>query len=131
MALLVNHAFGHPVLTRIRNALRSRLVLGVGYGVAAGLTVLAIVLAASPPSTGPLGPVTRLILTLLGLNLVLILALMLAVGLRVFELMDARSRDAGARLHMRFVRMFALAALVPALVIFVFSGVLVSQGVDR
>ena len=131
MALLTHPAFRHPVLGRIRNALQSRVVLGVGYGVAAALTGLAILLAASPPEKGPLGPASQLILTVLGLNLVLILGLIAAVSLRLLDLLRARSTDAGARLHVRFVRLFALAALVPALVVFVFSGVLVSQGVDK
>jgi two-component system nitrogen regulation sensor histidine kinase NtrY len=131
MALLTHPAFGHPVFARARNALRSRVVLGIGYGVASGLTGLAILLAASPPSEGPLGPISRVILTVLGLNLVLILGLVAAVSLRILELLNARSSDAGARLHVRFVRLFALAALVPALVIFVFYGVLVSRGVDN
>ena len=36
MALLAHPAFRHPALARIRNTLQSRVVLGVGYGVAAG-----------------------------------------------------------------------------------------------
>ncbi|MBI1198181.1 MAG: HAMP domain-containing protein [Phenylobacterium sp.] len=131
MALLAHPAFGHPILARVRAALRSRLVLGVGYGVAAGLTGLAILLAASPPAKGPLGPTSQLILTVLGLNLVLILGLITSVTLRILELLDARAADAGARLHVRFVRLFALAAVAPAAVVFLFYGVLVSQGVER
>jgi len=131
MALLTHPAFRHPALGRIRSALQSRLVLGVGYGVAASLTGLAILLAASPPAKGPLGPASQLILTVLGFNLILILGLIVAVSLRIVDLLRARSHDAGARLHVRFVRLFALAALVPALVVFVFSGVLVSQGVEK
>jgi two-component system nitrogen regulation sensor histidine kinase NtrY len=131
MALLTHHAFRHPVVIGLRTALQSRLVLGVGYGVAASLTGLAILLAASPPTEGPLGPASQLILTVLGFNLVLILGLITVVSLRILDLLRARSHDAGARLHVRFVRLFALAALVPALVVFVFSGVLVSQGVEK
>jgi two-component system nitrogen regulation sensor histidine kinase NtrY len=131
MALLTHPAFRHPALLRITTALRSRVVLGVGYGVAAALTILAILLAASPPEEGPVGPLSRLILTVLGFNLLIILALIAAVALRLSELLRARSHDAGARLHVRFVWLFALAALVPAFVVFVFSGVLVSQGVDK
>ncbi|TAJ73340.1 MAG: PAS domain-containing sensor histidine kinase [Phenylobacterium sp.] len=115
----------------MRNALRSRVVLGVGYGIAAVLTGVAIVLAASPPEKGPLGPASQLILTVLGLNLILIIGLMIAVVLRIIELLDARSRDAGARLHVRFVRLFALAAAAPAAVVFLFYGVLVTQGVEN
>ena len=131
MALLAHPVFRHPALGRLRSTLQSRVVLGVGYGVAASLTGLAIVLAASPPAEGPLGPVSRLILTVLGFNLILIIGLIAAVSLRLLDLLKARSHDAGARLHVRFVRLFALAALVPALVVFVFSGVLVSQGVEK
>ena len=118
-------------LRRLRDALRSRVVLGVGYGLASALTGLAIVLAASPPASGPLGPTSRLILTLLGLNFILILGLLAAVVLHLVELMESRSHDAGARLHMRFVRLFALAAVAPAAVVFLFYGVLVSQGVEK
>ncbi|MEW5684214.1 MAG: PAS domain-containing sensor histidine kinase [Pseudomonadota bacterium] len=131
MALFAHPAFRHPVIGRVRSALQSRVALGVGYGVAAGLTGLAILLAASPPEKGPLGPASQLILTLLGLNLILILALTTAVGLRVFELLKARSSDAGARLHVRFVFLFALAAAAPAAVVFLFYGVLVTRGVDN
>ena len=131
MALLAHPVFRHPALTRIRETLQSRVVLGVGYGVAAGLTGLAILLTVSPPTQGPLGPTSRMILTVLGLNLVLILGLIASVTLRILDLLRARSHDAGARLHVRFVRLFALAAVVPALVVFVFYGVLVNQGVEK
>ena len=131
MALLAHPVFRHPALARIRETLQSRVVLGVGYGVAAGLTGLAILLTVSPPTQGPLGPTSRMILTVLGLNLVLILGLIASVTLRILDLLRARSHDAGARLHVRFVRLFALAAVVPALVVFVFYGVLVNQGVEK
>ncbi|WP_309092813.1 HAMP domain-containing protein, partial [Phenylobacterium sp.] len=131
MALLNSSAFVPPAIAWARRSLQSKVVLGIGYGVAVGLTALAIVLAAAPPQTGPLGPASQLILTLLGLNLVIILLLMTAVGLRIADLMRARAQDAGARLHVRFVRLFALAAVVPAAVVFIFYGVLVSRGVEN
>ncbi len=131
MALLAHPVFRRPALLRLREALRSRVVLGVGYGIACALTGLAILLAASPPAQGPLGPISQMILTVLGLNLILILGLIAVVSLRLWELLRARASDAGARLHVRFVRLFALAALAPALVIFVFYGVLVSRGVEN
>src|SRR5436190_1687450 len=130
MALLANHVFQHPAMQRARQVLQSRMVQGVGYGIAAGLTGLAILLAASPPSTGPLGPVSQVIQTVLGLNLILILALIAAVALRIGELLDARAEDPGARLQVRFARLFALAAVAPAAVVFVFYGVLVNRGVE-
>ena len=116
---------------RVWRTLQSRGVLGIGYGLAAALTSLAILLAASPPSTGPLGPASQLILTVLGFNLILILALTLVVFIRFGALLEARDRDPGARLQLRFVTWFALAALVPAVVVALFYGVLVSRGVDN
>ena len=131
MASFTHPFFRHPTLVRLGEVLQSRVVLGIGYGVAAGLTGLAILLAASPPSKGPIGPISEVILTVLGLNLILIVALIAAVSLRILTLLKARSEDAGARLHVRFVRLFALAAVAPALVVFVFYGVLVSRGVEN
>ncbi|MDP3660862.1 MAG: PAS domain-containing sensor histidine kinase, partial [Phenylobacterium sp.] len=111
--------------------LQSRYVLGGGYAIAAALTGLAILLASSPPETGPLGPVSAVVMTVLGFNLVLILALATLVGLRVLILRNAPADDAGARLHLRFVMLFALAAVAPAVVVALFYGVLVTRGVDN
>jgi two-component system nitrogen regulation sensor histidine kinase NtrY len=135
MALDIRQWFGGTgagrVQSRIWQAVQSRGVLGTGYGLAALLTGVAILLAASPPSTGPLGPASQHILSVLGFNLILILALTLIVFLRFAALLNARQRDAGARLQVRFVTLFALAALVPAIVVALFYGVLVSRGVDN
>ncbi len=122
---------GTELTARLWRALQSRAVLGVGYGVAVVLTGVAILLAASPPETGPIGPASQLVLTVLGLNLVLILALTAIVALRFMALLNARSSDAGARLHLRFVTLFAIAAVVPAVVVALFMGVLVNRGVEN
>ena len=116
---------------RVWRVMQSRGVLGVGYGLAAALTALAILLAASPPSTGSLGPASQLILTVLGFNLILILALTLVVFVRFGALLEARDRDPGARLQLRFVTLFALAAVAPAVVVALFYGVLVNRGVEN
>jgi two-component system nitrogen regulation sensor histidine kinase NtrY len=42
-----------------------------------------------------------------------------------------RSAASGARLHLRFVTLFALAALAPAIIVAAFLGFTFSQGVDR
>ncbi len=127
----VREWFASAGAARIWRSLQSRAVLGVGYGLAALLTGVAILLAASPPSTGPLGPASDSILTLLGFNLVLILALTFIVFLRFAALLEARERDPGARLQVRFVTLFAIAAAAPAVVVALFYGVLVSRGVDN
>jgi two-component system nitrogen regulation sensor histidine kinase NtrY len=131
MALDIRKWFAGAGASRVWQAMQSRAVLGLGYGLAAALTGLAILLAASPPSTGPVGPPSQLILTVLGLNLILILALTLVLSLRFAALFAARDRDAGARLQVRFVMWFAFAAVAPALVVFLFYGVLVTRGVDN
>ncbi len=109
---------------------RVRFGLFCGFALAALLTFFAILLAASPPQAGPLGRASAIILTVLGFNLALIFGLALVIGLRFLALRKAQANDAGARLHMRFVALFAFAAVVPAIVVALFYGALVTRGVD-
>lgn len=113
-----------------RELLRSRFTLGGAYGVAIALTATAVFLASSPPATGPIGPATTVILVVLGFNLALILCVAGIVGWRLLDLVDARASDAGARLHLRFVGLFSVAAVAPAVIVALFFGVLVNRGVD-
>jgi two-component system nitrogen regulation sensor histidine kinase NtrY len=132
MAVLSHDGGGHATpAARLWRALQSRYLLGGGYAIAAFLAAVAILLAASPPETGPLAPASKNILIILGLNLVLILALAAQVGLRVAILLRARSTDPAARLHVRFVTLFALAAMAPAMVVALFYTVLVNRGVEN
>nr|WP_249138381.1 PAS domain-containing sensor histidine kinase [Caulobacter sp. S6] len=87
-------------------------------------------MASSAPVSGPVGPPSKTILTLLALNLILIALLAAGVGWRVLKLVIDQRRDAGARLHLRFVALFAAAAVAPALMVALVFGVLVTQGVD-
>jgi two-component system nitrogen regulation sensor histidine kinase NtrY len=93
------------------------------------ITAFAITLAAWAPGAGALTDRSRLVLGLLGLNLVLILGLAAVMGWRVLRLFAAR-RDPGVRLHLRFVTLFAVVALAPAVVVALFFGLLVTRGVD-
>ena len=113
-----------------RELLRSRFTLGGAYGLAIALTATAVGLASSPPTTGPIGPATTVILVVLGFNLALILCVAGIVGWRLLDLVDARASDAGARLHLRFVGLFSVAAVAPAVIVALFFGVLVNRGVD-
>ena len=113
-----------------RELLRSRFTLGGAYGLAFALTATAVGLASSPPTTGPIGPATTVILAVLGFNLALILCVAGIVGWRLLDLVDARASDAGARLHLRFVGLFSVAAVAPAVIVALFFGVLVNRGVD-
>jgi two-component system nitrogen regulation sensor histidine kinase NtrY len=115
-----------PGLTRILG--ESRVLLGVGYALAIVLTAAGVVLASSPPKHGSIASASHGILVLLGFNLVLILVVAVLVAARMLRLLDAG--DAGAKLRLRFVSMFAVAAVVPALVVALFFGVLVTRGVQ-
>jgi two-component system nitrogen regulation sensor histidine kinase NtrY len=114
-----------------RARLNSPYALGVGYALAAVLTGLAVWMASAAPVSGPVGPPTTAILVILGANLLLIAALGAAVAQRVRTLLLQQRRDAGARLHLRFVALFATAAVAPAIVVALVFGVLINQGVDN
>jgi two-component system nitrogen regulation sensor histidine kinase NtrY len=70
-------------------------------------------------------------MSLLGVGFILIAVLAVALGWRMLRLLRAQSSDAGARLHLRFVALFALAAAAPAVIVALFFGVLVTRGVDN
>ncbi|MBC6980807.1 PAS domain-containing sensor histidine kinase [Caulobacter sp. 17J80-11] len=109
---------------------RARAAFGVAYALAVVITALAIWLVASAPGSGPIGPASRVLLLVLGFNLLVILGLAAVVGWRVLRLARGRASDPGARLHLRFVTLFAAAAVIPAIVVALFFGVLVTRGVE-
>jgi two-component system nitrogen regulation sensor histidine kinase NtrY len=102
-----------------------------GLVVAAGVTALSIGLTTTAPGVRSLGAASQTLLVVLTLNLLLILGLAASVGWRILRLFGPRSGDAGARLHRRFVGLFAVAAVAPAVVIALFFGVLVTRGVEE
>ncbi len=115
-----------------RERFGSSFALGLfGYVVAFLLTLTSIYLSTRAPGSGPIGPASRTVLALVMANLVLILALASAVGWSVIRLIGEQARDAGARLHLRFVFMFATAAVLPAIVVALFFGALVTRGVEN
>jgi two-component system nitrogen regulation sensor histidine kinase NtrY len=120
--------FGMPGLSR---AIDSQLLMGLCFGFAAVATILAVILGSSPDLSGPLGPASPAVLALLALGFVLILTLAALLAWRLLRLVTARSTDAGARLHLRFVTQFALAAVVPAVIVALFFGLLVTRGVEN
>ena len=113
-----------------RARLASPVALGGGYALALLLTAVVVWMASTAPVTGQVGPRTKAILAVLGLNFAIIATLYLAIGSRVIGLFIAQRRDAGARLHLRFVLWFAGAAVAPAVIVALVFGVLVTQGVD-
>jgi len=115
----------------LRRAVHSRLVMGGGYALAFALMALAVALGSSPILSGPLGPANPLVLNLLGLSLILIAALAAVMAWRVLRLLRAQAADAGARLRLRFVALFALAAVAPAVIVALFFGILVTRGIEN
>ena len=112
---------------------RARYAFGAVYGLAALVTAVGVWLVASAPATGEAGGIvsaSRPILIVLLFNLLLIAALGIAVGLRVWGLMREQADDAGARLHLRFVTLFSAVAVVPAVLVALVFGVLVNRGVE-
>jgi two-component system nitrogen regulation sensor histidine kinase NtrY len=110
--------------------LNLRPLVGVGFAVSGVLAALAVGLGSSPSLSGPLGPASPLVMALLWINLGLLVVLGGLVGARLVRLMAEQSSDAGARLHLRFVALFAAAAALPALIVALFFGVLVTRGVE-
>jgi two-component system nitrogen regulation sensor histidine kinase NtrY len=106
-------------------------LFGLGWGLAAALTGLSVYMASSAPGSGPIGPVNRTVLIVLGLNLALILFLFASAGRRLLGPILERARDAGARLHLRFVVLFAAVAVVPAIVVAMVYGALVTRAVEN
>ena len=104
--------------------------MGGGYALAAALTAISVALGSSPNLSGALGPASPLVLTFLGLGFLLLAALGALLAWRVLRLLGAQSSDAGARLHLRFVALFSIAAVAPAVIVALFFGVLVTRGVD-
>ncbi|MGI9170460.1 MAG: ATP-binding protein [Caulobacteraceae bacterium] len=111
-------------------AVGSRMLMGVGYALAVAFTAISVFLGSSPNLSGALGPASPLVLTFLGLGFVLVAALGAPLAWRMLGLLGAQSSDAGARLHLRFVALFSLAAVAPAVIVALFFGVLVTRGVD-
>src|SRR4051812_26176019 len=94
-----------------------------GFVLAAGVTALAIFLTTAAPGANSIAFASRTVLPVLGLNLILVLILAAAVGWRALSLF--KNADAAVRLHRRFVGLFALAAVAPAIIVALFFGLLV------
>ncbi len=106
---------------KLRAGVRLTYLFGIGFTVAAGLTAAAVWLASS-------GRPLPTVYAILAVNVVLIIGLATLAGYRIRDLV--RSGDVGAKLHLRFMTLFALAAVAPAVVVAFFFGILVNQGVD-
>src|SRR5438093_8838443 len=79
----------------------------------------------------PFGPHPGVVLSLLNLDLVLLLALAALVAKRLVEVWAERRRGlAGSRLQVRLVGLFSLIAVLPTIIVAVFSYLCFSFGVE-
>ena len=113
---------------------RARALFGAAYAVAFLITAAAIWLVAIAPGATAGGDArtatSQVVLFILLANLILIVGLAGVIGGRVLRLTRNRN-DPGARLHLRFVTLFSLVSVVPAVLIALVFGVLVNRGVDQ
>jgi two-component system nitrogen regulation sensor histidine kinase NtrY len=100
------------------------------FALAVVVTAFCVFLTLGAPVSRPLSAPSRSVLLVLSLNLVLILGIAGAAAVRVIGLFGRRGRDAGIRLHRRFVITFALSAAAPVVIMALFFGLLVTQGVE-
>src|SRR6266480_4907312 len=103
---------------------------------------IAIALAAAALASGiatylaltgapPFGPRSKVVLTLLNLDLVLLLALAAVVAKRLVEVsMERRRGLAGSRLQVRLVGLFSLIAVLPTIIVAVFSYMFFGSGIE-
>jgi len=109
---------------------RSSTIFIAGLGLAAALTAVATI--ALLLGGGLAGEYNSLIGALLISSLIVCAALAGILAHRLVRIARAwRSAATGARLHVRFVTLFSLAALAPAIIVAAFLGFTFSQGVER
>lgn len=109
---------------------RSALAFAIGFGVAALLTAIATI--ALLLGEGLAGEANGAIQWLLFASLLISAVLTIIFAYRLLRIAkEWRSAASGARLHVRFVTLFGLAALAPAIIVAAFLGFTFSQGVDR
>jgi two-component system, NtrC family, nitrogen regulation sensor histidine kinase NtrY len=111
---------------------RSRGAIGfaVGFALASALTLTATIYAVS--GAGLTSPASAVIRPLLWASLAISVGLAAIVAHRIFRMIRGHySAIPGARLHLKFVAMFSAAAVVPAVVVALFMGVALRQGLER
>jgi len=110
-----------------RIGLRRKIAIALAAAaVAAGIATY-LALTGAPP----IGPHPVVVLSLLNLDLVLLLALAALVTKRLVEMWAERRRGlAGSRLQVRLVVLFSLIAVIPTIVVAVFSYLFFSFGIE-
>jgi two-component system, NtrC family, nitrogen regulation sensor histidine kinase NtrY len=113
---------------------RSRLWsigFGLAFTIAASLIAVATYFALTGAGAAAEGPANPALFWLLGASLALMFGLGVLVFVRIIRIARARAAlETGARLHLRFVGLFSLAAVTPAAVVAVFYGATISRGLE-
>jgi two-component system nitrogen regulation sensor histidine kinase NtrY len=112
-----------------RRRSRSAIGFGVGFAIAALLTAGATVFALYSSGQAASSPVIGI---MLAVSLAISVVLAGIIVLRIVRIARAwRAEATGARLHLRFVGLFSLAAVAPAIIVAAFLGFTFSQGLER
>ncbi|CAA7617510.1 Nitrogen regulation protein NtrY homolog [Candidatus Terasakiella magnetica] len=119
-------------MMRIRQWARE---IGLARRLSYGLTLAAIpsVLATiwAMAVAGSSGPDPKAVLSLLMLDGVLLMLLGMVVGIRVLDVFRARRRGtSGSKLHLRFIMLFALVAVIPSALMSIGSAAFFRYGVE-
>jgi two-component system nitrogen regulation sensor histidine kinase NtrY len=110
-----------------RIGLRRKIVIALAVAAVGSGVATYMALTGAPP----FGPHPNTVLSLLNLDLVLILALGALVAKRLVEVWIERRRGlAGSRLQIRLVGLFGLIAVLPTIIVAVFSYLFFSFGVE-
>jgi two-component system, NtrC family, nitrogen regulation sensor histidine kinase NtrY len=101
----------------------------IAYSFGVIITFVALLFAVSGGDI--VGPASIWIVILLAISGVVIVYLSITVWARLANLARAgREAQTGAKLHLRFVSLFALTSVIPAIVIALFSGLTIQRGVQ-
>src|ERR1700758_1655246 len=110
-----------------------RIGLGRKIAIALAIPALASGIATYLALTGapPFGPHPNAVLSLLNLDLILLLALGAVIAKRLIEVWAERRRGlAGSRLQIRLVVLFSLIAVLPTIIVAIFSYLFFSFGIE-
>lgn len=97
----------------------------------AGAVLASVATYAAITGLGPIEASVPTVILLLNLDLVLLLLLGVVVARRLVALfLERRRGGAGSRLHTRLVGLFSLVAVIPAILVAIFSVVFLSSGLE-
>ncbi|MBI1250081.1 MAG: HAMP domain-containing protein [Alphaproteobacteria bacterium] len=110
---------------------RSKGAIGfaIGFALAAALTATAAFFSVS--GAGPIGPASPMMLWMILASLAITAVLSVLLVHRIFRIARGeQTQTVGAKLHLKFVSLFSIAAVAPAVVVAVFLGAVLSRGVE-